>query len=525
MTTAPEIKLKRFLHFGRETPFYQPVDHLVKSFPQNCLTSVEELIADEKATDAVIHIVKAFSDGYSAHPQYLVYALAWCARQKTSLPLREAAYNAFKTICKSPQNMFLFIKFAKELSAPNSGWGHGWRRVVNDWYLNQEPLQLAECATRYRSMYLWSHKDILKLAHPATEDVAKQAVLKYIVFGLKEAQQEFGDKAAAQPVLQYLQTVEEFKHCKNEEQAARMLEQHHFSLEHVPQHLLKSKEVWTALVPCLPLDVLLKNLKRLARLRFLRGNHVVVARVLDALENQTALEESNVHPAQVLIALRNYELSGKLKYTPPDPSKEVKQLPQPNPKVIEALNTLLESSFKLLVSTGMRYMIVVDTRPQMLTSRCWQCQVQPLQAAALLSLCLVKAERDVMVMAFGFGTPAPVALEKSMSFKQAQDKLKEVPSTTMDLAAPIEWAEKTKKSVDVFIIVTDNHLRGIKVKPIDALKQYRTSLNIPNAKLVVCALSVPEFFVASPEDPGMLDVAGFDGQVPRIIEAFSRGAF
>jgi hypothetical protein len=44
-------------------------------------------------------------------------------------------------------------------------------------------------------------------------------------------------------------------------------------------------------------------------------------------------------------------------------------------------------------------------------------------------------------------------------------------------------------------------------------------------RLVTCGLAVSRFAVACPNDPGMLDVAGFDAEVPRVIEAFSRGAF
>jgi 60 kDa SS-A/Ro ribonucleoprotein len=43
--------------------------------------------------------------------------------------------------------------------------------------------------------------------------------------------------------------------------------------------------------------------------------------------------------------------------------------------------------------------------------------------------------------------------------------------------------------------------------------------------MVTCGLGISKFAVACPNDPGMLDVAGFDAEVPRVVEAFSRGAF
>jgi hypothetical protein len=70
-------------------------------------------------------------------------------------------------------------------------------------------------------------------------------------------------------------------------------------------------QVWTALIPHLPLGVLLQNLRRLGRLWLLKGNRPIVAKVLDALNNQSAIAESNLHPALVFVTLRNYECLGK----------------------------------------------------------------------------------------------------------------------------------------------------------------------------------------------------------------------
>jgi 60 kDa SS-A/Ro ribonucleoprotein len=72
---------------------------------------------------------------------------------------------------------------------------------------------------------------------------ARAAVLKYVVHGLKEAKKDFGDKPEAQQVMSYLQMIEDFKHCSDEHHAARLIEMHSLLLEHIPGHLLKSKEV------------------------------------------------------------------------------------------------------------------------------------------------------------------------------------------------------------------------------------------------------------------------------------------
>jgi 60 kDa SS-A/Ro ribonucleoprotein len=45
-------------------------------------------------------------------------------------------------------------------------------------------------------------------------------------------------------------------------------------------------------------------------------------------------------------------------------------------------------------------------------------------------------------------------------------------------------------------------------------------VGVPDAKLIVLATSVSSFTIADPSDPGMLDVAGLDSAVPRLVSEF-----
>lgn len=44
-------------------------------------------------------------------------------------------------------------------------------------------------------------------------------------------------------ILKYIEDVKDFKRCEDQIRAASLLETNGYSLEHVPGHLLKSKEV------------------------------------------------------------------------------------------------------------------------------------------------------------------------------------------------------------------------------------------------------------------------------------------
>jgi 60 kDa SS-A/Ro ribonucleoprotein len=56
------------------------------------------------------------------------------------------------------------------------------------------------------------------------------------------------------------------------------------------------------------------------------------------------------------------------------------------------------------------------------------------------------------------------------------------------------------------------------------LRQYRQKSGI-NAKLVSVAMTATEYSIADPNDPGMLDVVGFDTAAPNLISAFTQGQF
>ena len=58
--------------------------------------------------------------------------------------------------------------------------------------------------------------------------------------------------------------------------------------------------------------------------------------------------------------------------------------------------------------------------------------------------------------------------------------------------------------------------------PYQALQRYRERSGI-DARLIVVGMTSTGFSIADPDDPGMLDVVGFDAAVPNLISEFARG--
>ena len=91
-----------------------------------------------------------------------------------------------------------------------------------------------------------------------------------------------------------------------------------------------------------------------------------------------------------------------------------------------------------------------------------------------------------------------------------------------DCAQPMLYALENKIPVDVFIVYTDSETWVGDVHPYQAVQDYRKEMNIPDAKLIVCAMSSSGFTIAHPDDPGMLDIVGFDSSAPQIIAQFAQ---
>lgn len=91
-----------------------------------------------------------------------------------------------------------------------------------------------------------------------------------------------------------------------------------------------------------------------------------------------------------------------------------------------------------------------------------------------------------------------------------------------DCAQPMIYAKGRKLPVDVFIVYTDSETWIGKVHPAKALQQYRRAMGI-DARLIVCAMCANEFTIADPNDPGMMDMAGFDSAAPEVIRNFTLG--
>jgi 60 kDa SS-A/Ro ribonucleoprotein len=101
------------------------------------------------------------------------------------------------------------------------------------------------------------------------------------------------------------------------------------------------------------------------------------------------------------------------------------------------------------------------------------------------------------------------------------DMVNGLPFGGTDCSLPMIWAQKNKIEIDTFIVYTDNETWAGDIHPFQALRNYRQAMGRP-AKLIVVGMTATAFTIADPQDPGMLDVVGFDAAAPQVMADFAR---
>ncbi|XP_043795391.1 60 kDa SS-A/Ro ribonucleoprotein-like isoform X1 [Apis laboriosa] len=537
----PEVRLSQFLYVGKEYPDYQPGNWFVHNyFLAKNVPSIEELAENtEKQLLPIQIIIKAFENNLVPNPETLVFALAVCCRQMKSESLRHAAYAILNKICVLPQHFILFIKFASQISkqkeldtTSNSkhGWGQGLRKAVNNWYLSKTPMELAKCVTRYKGRYGWKHKDIIKLSHPVPNNLGEEMILKYIIRGLEEMKKSYGEDPTLTEILEYIEHVEDFKHCTDEVRAAGLLEMYKLTLDHVPGHLLKSKEVWNALIPSMNLILLLTNLQRIHNLKLLKPSSPTISKIIDQITNEENIARDKVHPALILVTIRDYENSGKpLTYEKRKIKEQFeKPLPtpsKPNSKIIDALYKMLNLSFLHIQPTGLRYMITINMNKVMIETHTWRSgNINGAEAGCIIALALLRSEKNVTIATFKNIGIHVMNIDKTASFGQTMKRLQQMPVGNVNLGKPMSWAAHQNNKYDVFINVVDQILEKSDASE-EALQAYKTKLKLTNTKLINCAVCSSSTYRKQKIDKSILTINGFDASVPIVIQAFAKSLF
>lgn len=399
-------------------------------------------------------------------------------------------------MARTGTHLFQFAGFIKG----SRGWGRALRRAIATWYTTQPVEKLAYQLVKYRQRGGWSHRDLLRLAHPETAEPARAALLDWVCRGTD---------GAALPAL--VRAADELARAENGTVAAALIRAANLPREAVPTALLNDPAVWEALLERMPIAALVRSLAKLTAVGVLKplGDNVPV--VLSALGDAERIAKARLHPLAILLALRTYVQGhgerGGLQW-------------EPVQVVVDGLNAAFYTAFKTVEPTGKRLLLALDVSGSMSMGRVAGSSLTPREASAAMALMTAATEANTQIVGFA-NELVPLPLSPSMRLDDAVHAVSGLPFGGTDCAQPMLYALERGLKVDAFVVYTDCETWAGSIHPVQALRQYRAQTGIA-AKLVVVGMVSNGFSIADPDDAGMLDVVGFDTATPAVIADFIR---
>ncbi|KAL4227931.1 60 kDa SS-A/Ro ribonucleoprotein [Mactra antiquata] len=509
------MKFKRFLFLGVDNGFcYRAVNNEPKRENARC---IDRLIAEGKGRQVVELIKDVSLLGRAARQGPTLFALALCARSN-DIETKQMAYECLNEICRIPTHLFMFVQYCEDAGS-GTGWGRAHRNALIRWYENKckNPVAASRLVTKYKKRGGWSHRDVLRLAHPKSQDPHMSVLFKFIVKGFVEAkimaEETYSNEEKVKGMICYLEGTEKAKRCTDEEEMVRLINIHSLEREHVPTQLLNSKKVWQALIKNLKMEATIRQLPKITNLGLCENGSWVEQEIVKRLNDEAALKAARIHPFKVLLALKTYGHGfgdkGNLIWTP-------------NKNVVAALDNAYYLSFRNVEPTGKRFLLAIDVSGSMNVPCVGSTTITCRDAAAAMMMVTARTESNYDIVAFSHKL-MEMKINKDDTLPTVIKKTQDLPFGGTDCALPMIWAQENGKKYDVFIVYTDSETWYGQVHPARALVNYRKSSGIPDAKLIVVGMAANNFSIADPDDLGMLDIVGFDSAAPETIAEFSMG--
>jgi 60 kDa SS-A/Ro ribonucleoprotein len=514
-------QLDRFLILGIEGgTYYVSERKLAKEQSKSALDCIKE-----DGLRVVRRVVEISDEGRAVKNDPALFVLAMAAKLGDE-NTRAAAYKALPKVARIGTHLFHWMEYVKAFGGLG---GNGLKRALGRWYTEMPAWRVALQAVKYQQRDGWSHRDLLRLAHPQAPTGDHQSIFHYIVKGRTNG---LTDVTTVPKDLRLIWAWETAKTLKPSE-TKRMVElitEYKLPHECVPNEFKSQPEIWDALSVGMPVGAMIRNLNKMTAVGLVTNTSEVTKRIVATLGDGEVLQKARLHPMAVLVAMKQYAagrgLKGSLTW-------------QPAPRVVDALDKAFYLAFRAVEPTGKTFCLALDVSGSMTGAHVSGApNVTCREAAAAMALVTMNVESAYECIGFTCGGVGKGIKTGGSGWFGGQNgvtqlaisprqRLDDVVRYTAglgfggtDCSLPMIWAKEHKVPVDVFAIYTDNETWAGGIHPSQALNEYRQKMGRP-AKLVVVAMTGDKFSIADPKDSGQLDVVGFDAATPNLISSFS----
>jgi len=508
-------RLDRFLVLGSEGGSYYATER--KLTRENAEATIRAI--HEDGARAVARIVEISHSGRAPKNDPAIFALALAASLGDE-ETKRLALAAIPKVCRTGTHLFQFAEAIEGFR----GWGRGLRRGIAAWYTAQPLDRLALQAVKYRQRGGWTHRDLLRLAHPSTDEVARKELFDWVCRDtLRSSSASCGSAPlkTGESLPKLVTAFVALSKAQSADEIAALIAEHDLPREAVPADWLNDPKVWRALLERMPMTALVRNLGKLSQVGVLTPLGDGLQLVLSALRDADRIKKARLHPLAILLALKTYA-QGR--------GEKGKLVWEPVPQVIDALNAAFYTAFANVEPCAKRILLALDVSGSMAGGGIAGTSLTPREGSAAVALMTAATEKNYHIVGFTTAggnwqtdtrlTPLPIT--PSMRLDDAVKAVSDLPFGGTDCALPMLYALGKDLKVDAFVVYTDSETWAGKIHPVQALREYRRKTGIA-AKLVVAGMVSNGFSIADPNDAGMLDAVGFDAAAPAVIADFIRG--
>ena len=515
-------KLRRFLILGSEGGSYYASEG---TLTRRNAKAVARCVAED-GPRAVAEIVAVSTDGRAPKNDPAILALALAAGRGDEAT-RKAALAALPHVCRTSTHLFQFATFVEAFR----GWGRSLRRGVGRWYADQSVDALAYQAVKYRQRDGVTHRDVLRLAHPAASVGSRnptvavspehRRLFEWIVRG-----------GGTEGLPRIVEGFVRAQAAATRAESAALVREYRLPREAVRSDHLASPDVWEALLDDMPMTALIRNLATMTRVGLLDSGSDATAKAVAQLGDADRIRRARVHPIAMLAALRTYAsgrgVRGRGEW-------------RPVRAIVDALDAAFYAAFGNVEPAGRRVLLALDVSGSMQSGSVGGVTgLTPRDASAALALVTAATEERYEIVGFYTGRRGwsasrvrrqwylgrdgltPLDISPRQRLDDALRAVSGLPFGGTDCSLPMRYAQAREKEIDTFVIYTDSETWAGDVHPSQALRDYRRTSGI-DARLVVVGMVSNGFSIADPTDPGMLDVVGFDTATPQLVSDFARG--
>ena len=154
------LRMHRFLILGSEDgSYYQKERHLTLDNIRATKRHIEAA-----GPEAVQHIVTVSQESRAPRISPALFCLA-AAASADNPETRKAALQALPQVAATGSHLEEFTTYVDSMRR----WGRSLRGAICTWYTSKDAAQVAFQAVKYRTRSGWSHRDLLRKAHPEVE--------------------------------------------------------------------------------------------------------------------------------------------------------------------------------------------------------------------------------------------------------------------------------------------------------------------------------------------------------------------